>query len=480
MLYLNGFWRPAGCHFAAAMTALSLDWMSDELELLKKNNLYRQFRVLENIKTTHATMNGREVILFCGNDYLGLSQHPKLIAAAQKAIAEFGVGTGSARLISGTTRCHVSLEDRIAKFLGKERALVFSSGYLANLGALTSLIQKDDLVLLDKLSHASLVDAAQYSDGTLRVFPHSNMNYLEKLLKNARHPEHSQRRHCEEAVRPTKQSQSEIASFTSPDRSSLTPMRGALFGKNSTFFSESAGTGRTSGHPPLGQPALARNDRRKKIWIVTDSIFSMDGDLALLDQLADLKNRYDAYLVLDEAHGTGVFGKNRRGVSEHFEMMDQVDVHIGTLSKAVGSFGGFVAGSNKLIDYLINHARPFIFETALPVPICQAAISGLDVIESEPKLCTRLWNNVRLLRSKLTEIGVAILAGDSPIVPIVFGDEKKTLESAQFLLEKGFLIPAVRYPTVPKGKARLRITVSAVHQEHEINQLINVVKALIS
>lgn len=374
-------------------TLSSLDWMNEELELLKRNYLYRQFRVLENVKTTRATVHGRKIVLFCGNDYLGLSQHPKLIESARKTILEAGVGAGSARLISGTTPYHVGLENRIAKFLGKERALVFSSGYLANLGALTTLIQKDDLILLDKLSHASLIDAAQYSKGTLRVFPHSNLNYLEKLLKSA------------------------------------------------------------------GQ---------KRKWIVTDSIFSMDGDLAHLDRLVELKNRYDTYLILDEAHGTGVFGKNGRGVSEHFELMNQVDVHIGTLSKAIGSFGGFVAGTNELIDYLINYARPFIFETALPPTICQAAVTGLDIIESEPELRTRLWNNVRLLN------------GNSPIIPVMLGDEKKTLDAAQFLLKKGFLVPAVRYPTVPKGMARLRITVSAVHQQHEIGQLINLVKALTS
>ena len=167
------------------MTPSKFDWLQDELELLKEQNLYRQFRVLEQIKITQANLNGRTLTLFCGNDYLGLSQHPELIQAAQQVSAEYGIGTGSARLISGTTRWHVELEERIAKFLGKERSLVFSSGYLANLGALTALVQKDDLVLLDKLSHASLIDAAQYSKGKLRIFPHNNMDYLEKILKTS-------------------------------------------------------------------------------------------------------------------------------------------------------------------------------------------------------------------------------------------------------------------------------------------------------
>ncbi len=384
------------------MTAAKFDWLQDELEILKEQNLYRQFRVLEQIKATQAKLNGRALTLFCGNDYLGLSQHPKLIQAAQEVSAEYGIGTGSARLISGTTRWHTELEERIAKFLGKERALVFSSGYLANLGALTALVQKNDLVLLDKLSHASLIDAAQYSKGKLRIFPHSNLDYLEKILKSS-------------------------------------------------------------------------NEERK--WIVTDSIFSMDGDLAQLEKLTELKNRYGAYLILDEAHGTGVFGKNGKGVSEHFNVMDQVDVHIGTLSKAVGSFGGFVAGPKEIVDYLINHARPFIFETALPPAICQAAVCGLELIAQEPELRARLWNNVKLMRSKLAEIKAPLLEGDSPIIPVIFGDEKKALRAAQFFLDNGFLVPAVRYPTVAKGKARIRITVSAAHQETDIARFVKTVKA---
>jgi len=386
-------------------TVSAFDWVNQELEILKNQNLYRQFRILENIKATHADINGKNTVLFCGNDYLGLSRHPKLMEAARKVITEYGVGTGSARLISGTTTWHSALENRIATFLGKEKALLFSSGYLANLGTLTALIKKDDLILLDKLSHASLIDAAQYSKGKLRIFPHGNLSYLEKILK-------------------------------------------------------------------------ASKEKRK--WIVTDSVFSMDGDLVQLDQLIDLKNRYDAYLVLDEAHGTGVFGKNGKGVSEYFEVMNQIDIHIGTLSKAVGSFGGFVAGSSELIDYLMNHARSFIFETALPPSICAAAISGFDLIEEEPELRNRLWKNVRLLRSKLEETGAPLLPGESPILPVVFGDEKKTLDIAEMLMKNGFLIPAVRYPTVPKGKARLRITVSAAHKEDDIDRLINVVKQIFS
>lgn len=385
---------------------LSLDWLQEDLEHLKDRHLYRNFRVLEGLKTTEAKLNGKPVTLFCGNDYLGLSRHPQLMTAAKKAIDEAGVGTASARLISGTTVWHRDLEERIAKFFGKEKAIVFTSGYMANLGTLMSLVNAEDMVILDKLSHASLVDAAQFSKGKVRIFPHKNLDYLEKILKNS--------------------------------------------GKE-----------------------------KCQTWIVTDSLFSMDGDLAPLPDLIRLKKRYGCYLVLDEAHGTGVYGANGRGVAEHFGLMDQIDIHIGTLSKAVGSFGGFVAGRRPLIEFLINHARPFIFETALPPSICAASERGLDLIEKEVSLRSRLRENVLRLRSQLLGNGASILGDEfSPIIPLMLGEEAKALETARALLEKGFLVPAVRYPTVPRGKSRLRITISAVHSPEQIDSLVQAIKAL--
>ena len=379
-------------------TTSRFDWIEEELNQLQVKDLYRKLRVLEELKGTTAVVGGKKTTLFCGNDYLGLSQHPQLIEAAKSALDDIGVGAGSARLISGTSKWHRALEDRIAEFFAKERALVFSSGYLANLGVLSALAQADDTIILDKLSHASLIDAARLALGTVRIFPHKNLDYLEKILKNR---------------------------------------------------------------------------KADRAWIVTDSIFSMDGDLAPLRELVELKNRYGAYLVLDEAHGTGVFGSHGRGVSEYFGVSDEIDVHIGTLSKSVGSFGGFVVGRNELIEYLINHARTFIFETALPPSLCAAAIEGLDLIDREPEFRTRLWENVRKLRQGLRDARAQLLGGESPIIPVVYGEEKCALEAAQYLLDQGFLIPAVRYPTVPKGKARLRITVSAAHSEDQIGNLID-------
>ena len=409
-------------------TISPFDWAAEALEDLKLKNLYRKFRVLEELKGTRAKVQGREITLFCGNDYLGLSQHPRLIEAFQRVASEWGIGSGSARLISGTSKWHEALEERIARFLGKERVLLFSSGYLANLGVLSSLAGSDDLIILDKLSHASLVDAAHLSKAAVRVYPHKNLDYLEKILRQhkARHPE---ARRAEGSLRD----------------SSASP----------------------------------QNDRGR-VWIVTDSLFSMDGDLAPLPELAELKNRYGAYLVIDEAHATGVFGPTGKGVSEHFEVSDSIDVHIGTLSKALGVFGGFVAGSNELIEYLINHARTFLFDTALPAPVCAAALQAFDLIGKENSLREKLWSNVKKLRNGLEKIDAPVLQGESPIIPVVFGDELKTLKAAEFLLREGFLIPAVRYPTVPRGKARLRVTVSSIHSEEDIDRLIFAFKSLVS
>ena len=375
-----------------------LPWLTTELQELEANHLYRRFRVFENVKSTQATVEGKRVTIFSGNNYLGLAQHPRLIEAAQKALGTHGVGASSARLISGTTDLHASLEARIAQFEGKERALLFSTGYLANLGTLSALVGSGDEIILDKLDHASLIDAARLSGATVRVYPHGNLDYLEKLLERT---------------------------------------------------------------------------KARRTWIVTDSVFSMDGDLAPLRDLVQLKNRYGAYLVVDEAHGTGVFGKMGRGVSELMNVSDSVDVHIGTLSKAVGALGGFVVGRSKLIEYLMNRARSFIFSTALPPSICAAAIQAFDLIEEEPEIRKRLWQNVELLQSGLKQAGVPISASQSPIIPVVYGEEERALKVSHELLGKGFFVPAVRYPTVPKGKARLRLTVSAAHSEEEIKGLVS-------
>lgn len=384
--------------------------IENELDLLKSKFLYRELRTLDQVEGIHARFGTKKVTLFCSNDYLGLSVDPRVIQTFQQASKIFGVGSGASRLISGSTRAVNSLENRIAQFKKKESALVFSTGYLANLGIITSLCGKEDVVIADKLNHASILDACKLSGATIRVYPHKSTIYLEKILKQ-----------CQ--------------SF------------------------------------------------RKRL-IVTDSVFSMDGDLAPLSEIVSLKQQYDALLMIDEAHGTGVFGKQGHGVAEHFNLEDQIDISMGTMSKAMGILGGFVAGSEKLIQYMVNKSRPFIFSTALPPAICAAAEEALDIIERDTALREKLWKNIERMNKGLNVIlsrfedtakdpaNARFFGLGSPIIPILIGDEEKALHLSKRLLEHGFFVPAVRYPAVPKGKARLRITVSALHTPESIDQFV--------
>lgn len=367
------------------------------LEEMKNKNLYRELRVLERREGTRALFQGREMLLFCGNDYLGLSRHPRVVRAAEEALQKYGVGAGAARLTSGTTDAHILLEKKLAQFKGKESALVFAAGFLANLGILNAFAGEGDVIIMDKLCHASLVDGARLSKAELRVFPHKNYKKCEDLL--------------------------------------------------------------------LG----ARNARRR--ILVTETVFSMDGDQADIGELVRLKEKYDAFLVVDDAHGTGVLGSHAHDTAKESGLVKKVDVVMGTLSKALGGLGGFAAADKTLIDYLINFARPFIFATALPPVLCEAAREAVCVIEEEPALRTKLWENIGKVHEGLTRLGFSLAKPESAILPVIVGDEGKALAAFETLLEQGIFVPALRYPTVPKGKARLRVTVSAAHTSEDIARL---------
>lgn len=374
-----------------------------EINELKEKNLYRKLRILEEPQGTHALLEGKKIVLFCGNDYLGLSRHPRVIAAAHKAIDRYGVGARSARLIAGTTDAHARLEKKIADFKNKEGSLVFGSGFLANLGILTAFAGKEDVVIMDKLCHASLIDGARLSGAEIRVFPHKNYKKCEEILKKI-----------------------------------------------------------------AARPAL-RSGRK---LLVTENVFGMDGDRADLKALIRIKKKYGALLIVDDAHGTGVFGKTGPGATAGFSK--GIDVIMGTLSKAIGGLGGFVAADKILIDHLTNFARPFIFATALPPVLCETAREGFCVVEEEPALLKRLWTNIREVHRRLTKLGFRLAKPESAIIPVILGDEGKAMDAFEKLLAEGVYIPAVRYPTVPKGKARLRITVSATHTRQDIARLTTV------
>lgn len=370
--------------------------LREELESLSQRQLRRSLKALRPIASTRADWNGKTLTLFCGNDYLGISRHPRVIQAAKECLEDFGVGAGAARLISGTTEFHQKLEQELALFRKKGKALVFSAGYLANVGVLTALAGKGDLVVMDKLCHASLIDGARLSSAELRIFPHKNYE------------------RCKE------------------------------------IFDQSKGY------------------RRR--FLVSDTVFSMDGDLADLVALVRIKEKYDALLIADDAHGMGVLGTNGSGAIEEAGLEDKVDVITGTLSKSLGCLGGFVVGSETAVDYLVNHARPFIFATALPPLLCAAASAALRVLQEEMNLRQALWDNIHTLEHLLKKSGINLPSTRSAILPIIVGSEHEALIQSQRLLEQGFLVPAIRYPTVAKGKARLRVTLSACHTHKDLEQ----------
>ncbi len=376
----------------------------EELGQLQTKDLYRDLKVLKPLSSTKAFYYDKELTLFCANDYLGLSHNPAVIDAAKQSLKEYGVGAGAARLISGTTVMHRALEKAIALNKNKEKALVFSAGYLANLGVLTAIAEEDDLIILDKLCHASLIDAAKLSGATVRVFPHKNYKKCEEIIK--------------------------------------------------------------------------KNNSDKRIILVTDTVFSMDGDLADLEECIRLKKEYGCFLIVDDAHGTGVLGVNGGGALEDKKLENEVDVITGTLSKAIGCVGGFAAASDEIIKFLINKARPFIFATALPPLICAAALESLRLIETAAEIRFQLWKNIQILHNGIKEKGFNMGEINSPILPLILGDEKTALLAYNTLLERGFFVPAVRYPSVSKGKARLRVTVSSTHTQKDIDRFLAALSGL--
>ncbi len=366
-----------------------------ELEQLERNSLLRRMTAMEPVSGTHARIQGRDVILFCSNDYLGLSSHPALREAAARAMERYGFGPGASRLISGTSPLHIELEERIAAFKGTEAALVFNSGYAANTGAIPAIASDGDAIFSDSLNHASIIDGCRLSRARVHVYRHRDLDYLEGLLKEAMHA-------------------------------------------------------------------------RRRL-IVTDSVFSMDGDIAPLPGLAALAEKYDAILMVDDAHATGVLGRNGRGSVEHFGIEGKVHVQMGTLGKAFGSFGAYIAGDKGLIRYLLNSSRSFVFSTALPPAVCAASIAAMEIFSTEPERLTRLWRMRERFASGLSSIGIDVSNSETPIIPIIIGEGAAALEAAGELLSYGVYAPAIRPPSVPAGKARIRTSVSAGHTEAEID-----------
>ncbi len=373
------------------------DHLRSELTATQQAGLLRTLPVIDSPQGPRITIEGRDLLNFASNDYLGLANDPRLRAAAIDGTERYGVGSGASRLVTGNLEPYAALEKRLAAFKHQPAALVFGSGYAANLGTITALVGTGDLVILDKLDHASIVDGARLSGATIRVYPHRDMRKLERILAG---------------------------------------------------------------------PTAAKASR---ILVVTETIFSMDGDRAPLEEIVELKDRYGAWLMIDEAHATGLYGDQRSGLVEELGVAGQIDVTLGTLSKALGCAGGFVCGSQDLVDFLVNRARSLIYSTALPPGTCAAAAAAVDLVASEDgkQRCDRLWQNVSLLKQGLAARDWDT-ASDSPILPLIVGPEETAVRLSRELREKGVFVPAIRYPTVARGKARLRVTVSASHAAGDI------------
>lgn len=384
------------------------------LAAIRAQGLYRELRRVDSPQGPRIQFGGRELINFSSNDYLGLANHPALKAAAVRAAEQFGAGAGASRLVCGSLAPFHELEATLAAFKATEAALTFATGYATALGTITALLNKDDLIIADKLIHACVVDAAKLGGAKLRIFDHNDLNDLEAILKWA----------------------------------------------DKTQGAEHGG----------------RNNK-PSVLIVTESVFSMDGDHAPLREMVTLKERYGAWLMVDEAHATGLYGVNRRGLAEALGVSDGIEIQMGTLGKALGASGGYVCGSRALIDFLVNRARSFIFSTA-PVPAAAgAATAGLQLVQSAEGSARRdqLWQRAAELKSAIPNLKSET---NSAIIPLIVGDENRAVATANTLRTRGFFVPAIRYPTVARGAARLRITLTADHTTNDIAELSGALESL--
>jgi len=367
------------------------------LDRQRARSLYRGRQVGDGPQGIEVIMDGEALLSFCSNDYLGLAAHPEVVAALQDGARRYGAGSGASHLISGHSRAHHALEEELAAFVGRPRALLFSTGYMANLGVIAALMGRGDAVFEDRLNHASLVDGALLSRARLRRYPHGDSGTLASWL----------------------------------------------------------------------------HDTSDTALIATDGVFSMDGDMAPLRELAGLARRHGAWLMVDDAHGLGVMGAGGGGSLEHYECSAQdVPILVGTLGKAFGTFGAFVAGSDELIEFLVQQARTYVYTTALPPAVAHATRTSLRLVREEHWRRSHLHAMIARLRAGLASFGLPLPGGDTPIQPLEVGGAERALALSRALREQGILIPAIRPPTVPEGRARLRITISAAHDRGHVDRLV--------
>jgi glycine C-acetyltransferase len=379
----------------------TLDYLKDELATLERDGLLLHPRTLEGAQGARARYDGRDVINLASNNYLGLANHPRLNEAASRAALEFGAGSGAVRTIAGQMTMHRELEARFAAFKHADGALMFQSGFTSNAGTVAAILGKDDVIVSDRLNHASIIDGARLSRAEIAVFEHRDADHADRLLAET-----------------------------------------------------------------------ARPGRRQ--LLITDGVFSMDGDIAPLPDLVDVAERRGAIMMVDDAHASGVLGAGGAGTVDHFGLHGRVDIQVGTLSKAIGVLGGFIAGPPHLIEWLQNRGRPYLFSTSAPPSVVAACIAALDVIAYEPERLARLWSNTELFKAGLHALGFDTGASETPITPVITGDEARTQALAVRLFESGVFCPAIVFPTVGKGLARVRTIVTADHTAEDLQEALEV------
>ena len=373
-----------------------LQWIEDELRNLRESGLYVHIRTIESPQDAWLVVDGKRVLNFCSNNYLGLANHPRLRAAAKRAIDQYGIGPAAVRTIAGTMSLHRELERRLAAFKGAEDAITFQSGFNANLGTIPALVGRGDVIFSDELNHASIIDGCRLSRAQIIRYDHIDVDDLRAKLAEHRH-------------------------------------------------------------------------QYRRALVVTDGVFSMDGDIAPLDAIYEVVKDYDAILMVDDAHGEGVLGRGGRGIVDHFGLHGKVDIEVGTLSKAFGVVGGVVAGNATIVEWLRQRGRPFLFSSAMTVPDVAAAIEAVNILEESTDLVDRLWDNARYFKAEMQKLGFDTGQSVTPITPIMLGEAKLAQEFSRRLFEAGVFAMAIGYPTVPKGKARIRVMISAMHSREDLD-----------
>ena len=374
-----------------------LDWLTQEIDGLKEQGLYNRIRTIGSAQGAWITVDGKNVLNFCSNNYLGLANHPKIVEAAKEATRKYGVGPAAVRSIAGTTDLHVQLEQRLAKFKGAEDVITFQSGFTANLGTISALVGKEDAIFSDRLNHASIIDGCRLSGAKIIAYEHNDPAALEDAIK-----------------------------------------------ENASSF--------------------------RRCLIVTDGVFSMDGDIAPLPALYEVAKKYDILFMVDDAHGEGVLGKGGRGIVDHFDLHGKVDIEVGTMSKAFGVVGGIVAGDKKIIEWLRQRGRPFLFSSAVTAPDAAACLAAVDLLEESTELVDKLWANAKYFKEEMKKLGFDTGVSETPITPVMLGEAPLAQQFSRELFEEGVFAMSIGFPTVAKGKARIRVMISASHDNDDLGK----------